>query len=369
MGMSRKVRFGRWEGITLLLNGICVQVFLSFPRIMAQEGATAGWLLVLYNSLLVLLIFGFMSRLTLKYEGKDLLMISQDVGGNGLRLIVGSLLFFYFSMTVPLVLREFADGMIIIALPTSPLEYVILFLLAGMVAGAYFGLESIVRFHVLVVPIIIVGLLIILFSLAPFYDFTNLYPSLGAGSYNILVNGFNRISTFSILIVLFMISPYIMGHSNFRGIGYISIIAASVVLTFTTLIYLSVIPYPISTESYIPIYQMSRLIDVPRIFERIESIFIVIWTGSVLLFLSMGFYFLVYLFNKTFNLTYYRPLIIPFAILVFHLSFLPKNHLMFHLISRYFSHYAWVVAFLLTLIVLFAGNFLGTVESKGEANK
>ncbi|WP_176431512.1 GerAB/ArcD/ProY family transporter [Anaerovirgula multivorans] len=364
--MESRLSFGRWEAITLLLNTICVQIFIDFPRVMAEEGATAGWLLVLYNSAIVFFIFSFILKLFLKFEGKDLLDISEEIGGNVLRVIVGFFIIIYFAFILSMVLREFGEGMQVIAFPESPLNFIIMLFLVGIIAGAYFGLESIARFHVLAVPIIIIGLLIILLSVTQYYNFSNLFPVMGTGSYNIFINGFHRISTFSALIILFIITPFLKTHKDLKAVGFTTIGMAAVLLTVTTIIYLVVIPYPVAVESFIPIYQVARLIDIPRIFERIESVFIVIWTGSILLYLSVAFYFLVYTFQKTFKLTYYRPLIIPFAILVFNFSLLPDNYLStVHLEAKYFSNFAWILAFGMTIILLGVGNIMKNKRQKG----
>ncbi len=357
--MENKVSFGRFEATTLLVNAICVQIFLSFPRIMAQEGATAGWILVFYNSILVLFLFILIIRLFSRFEGMDLLDISENIGGSVARILIGSLIMLYFAFITSLILREFGEGIKVVALPESPLNFVILLFMVGLVGSAYFGLESIVRFHAIIIPLIMVGLLIVLFGVSPHYNFDNLYPVLGTGAYSIFVKSIDRISTFSALIILFMITPFIKTVKNLKIVGFITITTASVFLIMATVVFLAVIPYPAALESEIPIYQMARLIDIPRIFERVESVFIIIWTAAVLLFLSAGFYFLVYVFKRTFKLTYYKPLILPFAILILSLSHLLNNDVStIHLKTKYFSHFSWIVSFGLPLLLLGASYIL-----------
>ena len=43
--MDNRVVFGRWEGISLLITMISTKAILDFPRVMAEDTGTAGWLL------------------------------------------------------------------------------------------------------------------------------------------------------------------------------------------------------------------------------------------------------------------------------------------------------------------------------------
>jgi len=137
----------------------------------------------------------------------------------------------------------------------------------------------------------------------------------------------------------------------------------------STLCFAAVYPYPIALESFLPIYQMSRLIEYGRFFQRIESIFVFAWAASALGYLSIGFFFLVYVFKLTFKLKYYRPLIIPFALIVFVLAILPKSLMTtIKLETLYFRSTAWIIPFALTpILLLIAGARLKSKKKVGGA--
>jgi hypothetical protein len=70
---------------------------------------------------------------------------------------------------------------------------------------------------------------------------------------------------------------------------------------------------------------MGRLINYGRFFQRVEAMFMLIWAAAALLYLSTVFYFILHIIQKTFKLKYYKPLIIPFAILILNLSLKKKK--------------------------------------------
>jgi len=61
----------------------------------------------------------------------------------------------------------------------------------------------------------------------------------------------------------------------------------------------------------------------------------------------------IYVFSKTFKLKYYRPLIIPFTLIIFSLSLIPESLMeIMYLDNKVIRYYAWIVAFGLPFVLL-----------------
>jgi len=70
-------------------------------------------------------------------------------------------------------------------------------------------------------------------------------------------------------------------------------------------------------------------------------------------FLSVGLFFLAHVFKKTFKLDYYRPVILPFAIIIFTLAILPPSHISLnYLMISLIDKYLWIVTLGLLAIVI-----------------
>ncbi len=351
--MENKMVFGKWEAITLLMNMISTKIVLNFQRKVAEDAGTAGWILTIYISILALLGFMVIEKLYTEFEGKDLLDIGEYIGGTVGRVMIGSIIFIFLVYIVTVVLREFSENLKIVTLTVSPISFVSLFFLAGMIVGAYLGLEALVRLHAIAIPVLTVTFLFISFAISQYFDISRIMPIFGTGLRNIFVSGFTKVSIFAELLILFLIVPYIRTHKNFKTVGYTSLFIAGFSLTMSSLIFLLVFPYPAAIEGFLPMYQLSRLINYGRFFQRVESVFVFTWGIVALLYLSAGFYFIVFTFKKTFNLTYYQPLIIPFAILIYTMSFLPPNlDSTVILETKYFRNTAWLVTFVMPIVIL-----------------
>jgi spore germination protein (amino acid permease) len=365
--MNNKISFGKWEAVTLLINLICTKNFLYYTRMTVEDAGTAGWILSMYISLLALIMYILIIKLFKKFEGRDILDIAEISGGKPLKIVTGlivtSILFFLSAA----VLREFSEEMKVVSLPASPLSYIMFFFIIGVILGSLLGIETIVRFHAIIVPVIATGFIAILLGVIPQMDFTNLLPVLGNGSYALFGKGFFRVSVFAELLVLFLLPPFLKDYKNVRTVGYIAIGSSSVFFISGSLAYILTFPYPSNLESFLPIYQMARLINLGRFFQRIESVFVFIWAMAAFIYLTAVFYFMVYTFAKTAGLKYVRPLILPFAVMVFSAAFIPRNLIsVINLKTQFFSKNAWLVTFVFTGLIMIIANLRQHVKKEGS---
>ncbi len=365
--MENKIVFGHWETVTLLINLICTKIFLNFPRVAAELAGNASWLLIVYLSALVLVLFFIISKLYSKFEGKDLLDIGEYAAGSAGRVFTGIVILIFLIYSISIVLREFVEDMKVISLPISPISFVLLFFISCMAIGAYIGIEAILRIHAIAVPCIAAGFLFILIAVLPSCDFTNLLPILGNGIPDITVKSSRSVAIFSEFFLLFLIVPFIKTNKNFKKAGYTALGISAFFFTSSAMLYIASIGYPTGKEVFLPIYTMSRLINFGRFFQRVEPLFLVIWSLAALLYLSTVFFFILYVFKKTFRLEYQKPLIIPFAVLIFTLSLIPQNLIAAIKLERiFFRGYAWIITFVFTILLLIIAKFFRKDVKKEE---
>lgn len=351
-------------------NAMSLPVLLNYPRSAAEMAGTAGWISSAYISVLALILFSLIMKLYKKFEGKDLLDLGEYIGGGFGRGIIGIILIVYITFITAVILREFAEDMKVVILGVSPISFVLLFFLIGMIVGAYAGVESIFRLGAVAVPLILIGYIVIIVGVAPYYKLENMMPLLGSGPYDIFVKGLPRVSAFSALIILFIYFPFIKSHNNVKQAGIWSIGFTACNLISSAMAFSLVYPFPVTKESFLPIFQLARLINYGRFFQRVESIFVLIWAMAALLYLSLHFYSILFVIKKTFRLQYYKPLIIPYAILIFSLSLLPRNLMSsIDLETEYFRNYAWLVTFGMTFALLLIALAVKKARRKGEAGK
>ncbi|NJD01960.1 MAG: spore gernimation protein [Ruminiclostridium sp.] len=357
--MEKKINIGKWEAVTILINMINTKILLNFPRKMAEEAGNAGWMLAIYICILAFAGFYIVAKLYRKFEGKDLLDIGEHIGGSMGRVAVGSIIIAFLLYIVSIYVRTFSEDMKIVALTVSPISYVTTFFIVCMVIGAWLGIEAIARYHAIVVPVIAAGYLLIIIGVAPFIEFSNLLPIFGNGAKSIFVDGALKTGIFTELIVLFLLAPFLKSRKRFESSGYTALAISSVLLVTAALVYLAVIPYPGAGEKILPIYHLARMINYGRFFQRLESVFVLIWATAGLMYVTVGLYLIAYLFKKTFGLKYHKPLIFPFAVIIFTLSLLPENLIQSNLLeTEIIREWGWILVFVMPMLLLLVGGLI-----------
>lgn len=325
MQMQNKIKFGKWEAITLLINLICTKIFLFYPRMTVEDAGTAGWIISIFSSVITFILFFIFMKLHTRFENKDIVDIAEHLGGKPLKIIIGMIIAGIALLLVIIVIREYSEDMKVISLPLSPLSFIMIFFIVGTVLGSMLGLEAIVRLNAIVVPVISVAYIVILLGVIPQMELNNIFPILGTGMRNILGNGLFRVSVFAELLAIFLLPPFLGDNKKVRGTGYIALGISSVFLLISSLAYILTFSYPSNLEPFNPIYQMARLINLGRFFQRIESMFVFIWAMAALLYITSLFYLAVYVIAKSSGLKYMRPLIMPLAVIVFSAAFLQPD--------------------------------------------
>ena len=82
----------------------------------------------------------------------------------------------------------------------------------------------------------------------------------------------------------------------------------------------------IDTNEITPLYNATRYIEFGNFFQRLESVFLLIWILSFACYLSIVSKFAMNIFKKLTNIETKKPLIDIFGILILGISLVPKNY-------------------------------------------
>ncbi len=352
-----KTVFGKKEGITALISTSTAQIFLNMPRIVAEKAGTAGWILIIYVSALSFLVFFILARLYKNFQGKDLIDLAQESLGSIGRIITGVLYFVLWIFVVSLILRQFAENFKIISLNNSPITFVIPFLITGIIAAAYMGIEALARVAALCVPIIIGALLLILVSSIPDCEFGYIFPILGNGPKAIFLEGLPLVSLYLGIPLLFFFAPFLQSYKIVKRTGITTLLLTFALFFLVTIIYQMVYPYPTSTENFLPVYQLATNISLGRFFERIEAVFILVWGMTAFLHMSLLTVVSLQIMQKTLKLNSYKPMIPSLAVILFFLALLPPSLMTtIELEIKLVRTYGLPISGGLALLILIAAN-------------
>lgn len=363
-----KIRIGYSEMTAVLVILIGMKAFIGYPRMITEHGATAGWLLPIASGALALGLWLIIARLLERFPGKPLTAITELLLGPGLGIAVNLIMFCYFLVTTGLLLRIFSESVILSLLPETPLSAIAVFYLFGAWYALYYGVEALARSSYIALVYIGIGLVMSLAALFPYYDFRMLFPVMGFGFGSFLKSSVFEISSFGEVIALaYLVSNFSSSdRAKIKKIGVWSM--GVVILLFTSMVtvYLMVLPYPTSTETFVPIYQLYRSIFLGHYVQRVEAVFVIFAAFTAIMRIAIGLFVTLQILKDTLKIPYYRPLLGLFSLLLFTIAFTPQNIVETVKLESLFSmYYGGAITFGLPLL-LCAIAFLG---GKGEKAK
>lgn len=351
-------RFGMAEAIVLLTMSSMARIFLTFPRSLVEIAGEAAWLASLAG-LVLALVQVYVLHLVLKpHPQKNILDVTEmalgRVAGTAANLVYVSL----FVLTAAIFTRTFSEALLVSALPRTPISVVTTGYVAMGLLGAYAGLEAVARSARVTYPFVVVGIAVLLLSLAPQWDFTRIFPVLGTGPVNVFLRGGAVAGVITEILLSAVIVQSFYGSGMYGKVASRAMLMGYAYLLLLELNLLMTMASGTAQEYTLPFYQLSRLIYLGRYFQRVESIFIIIWGYIGMIKVVTALYGASFTLARTFNLPDHRPLIWPLALVIFTVSLLPPDlPSTVELESILIRKYSLIPTAALPLLVLAADRF------------
>ena len=75
-----------------------------------------------------------------------------------------------------------------------------------------------------------------------------------------------------------------------------------------------------------PLYTAAAYIEFGTFFQRLDSLFLLIWTLSFTCYLSIVTKFSIYIFRKVTNIKEIKPIVYPLSFIMIGIALIPKNY-------------------------------------------
>ena len=323
--MIREGTFGPAEAVILLAISNIARFFLPYPRNLVEIAGSAAWMTLLGGLVLALAGIYVMSVILNKYPGKTIIEITEEVFGPAVGMLFNLVTVSFFLAVGTLFTREFSEAMIIAALPETPVSVISVAFLAMGLAGAYLGIEILARTSRLSYLYVLGGIVLILLAIIPQCNPDNLFPLFGKGPLPVFGAGSLSAAAITEVILAAVLVQAMGGAKQFRSIGFRAmLIAYGLGAAFLATLTMA-INYHSLTEFTLPFYKLSRLIYLGRFFQRVEAVFVIIWSVVGALKIALTLYGAAVSLARLLKLPDYRPLIWPLGLLMFMVSLLPPD--------------------------------------------
>ncbi len=334
--MHSNLKIGTWEAVATLGCISLIPILLTIPTYAVESFGTATFLHNIYTAILTLIILSIIFALYKNFSNMDIVDIAKYVGGKPLQVICGLIVILYLAITCILTFSEFTQNLQNVLFPDAPQEYISILFGIGILISVYLGARGIFRTGSIITPMIVIGFLLMFIILRSDVDITNFFPIFGNGISTFFSQGFSRIGRFEGIFFLLLIIPYV---KNYKKVGYISFFMTAFLILSIIFLLVGIIPYPSIVENYFPVFELTRLISLSRFIQRVESIFILLWILATFVYLSLSVHFIIYIFQKIFDLKYTQRLIPTFTTTVVAISATLRSFEVIIKIRKFFFEY------------------------------
>ena len=239
---------------------------------------------------------------------------------------------------------EFIVSSFLINTPISVIMASMVLLCAFAVQG---GIEVLGRLAQLFSPLFIVPIFIFVILLSPDFDVKNIFPILGEGIIPSLKGAMVPGGWYSEFFLIIFLLPFLTDVKKARKYGMLTVLAVMLTLVVVNLTVLFVLG-PTTASKVFPLMNATRYVNLGDFFENLESIAMAVWIVGAFVKISVFYYAVVLGTAQWLNLSDYRVIIWPFAIIIIEFAFwsLPS-------MAEYVSY--------LTTVLPFYGPFVQTI--------
>ncbi|WP_427337804.1 GerAB/ArcD/ProY family transporter [Caloranaerobacter sp. DY30410] len=310
----------------ILLTTIIGVGILSLPRNAAQKASTDGWILIILGGITACIFTAVSVKLVKLFTNKTIVEFGRELVTTPVSNVISIILFIHFVIFSAFEIRIFAEVVKMFLLDDTPTEIIIISMLlvsAYLVRG---GIEGLARMAELILPIVIIPVFLLLLSLIPDLDFTNLLPLFRTNPLDIIKSVHITFFSFMGYELILLISAYVKDTENLMKFNILSILIVMFVYIVFFVVSLSRFGENEVKHLLWPTLSLMKTIDLPGAFiENIEGIVMGLWVLSVFASLSPFYYSAALILCKLCRLKEHKYFVLPIMPFIYMLSLALDN--------------------------------------------
>ncbi|NMD71226.1 GerAB/ArcD/ProY family transporter [Bacillus sp. DNRA2] len=290
--ISSKEQITNSQAAVIIINYILASGILTLPRTLVEEMNTPdGWISVFLGGIVATLMGIIMVKLSQRFPVKTFYQYNQDIIGKWAGRLISLILIVYFSSLSALEIRVMGEVTSFFLLEGTPMWAIIIpFIWIGffLILG---GITSIARLFEIILPITIILFLVVSLMSLKIFELDNLRPVLGKGIIPVLKGIRTTTLAFSGTEIMLLLLAF-MEHPK-KGVKAV-FVGVSIPMVFYMTTFVMVIG-ALSTDGVVmriwPTISLIRSYELPGlIFERFESLLLVIWIMQIFSSYTITYY-------------------------------------------------------------------------------
>ena len=353
------VKIGNKEAIALLVTITFNHIILNITKSIINLTSSSSLLNILYISIIVICYTCLICYFLKKFPTCDIIDISDYLGGNVLKWIIGIAYVVYFIFWAGILLNLFSSFLQIIYFPMTKLFYIILLFLISAITACNMKHNAVYRTIFIFFPFLVVSTLILFFADIPYYEVEKIYPIFGNGIFTTFVSGLCNMFAFQVLAYIYFMPPVLKKPEELKKISITAIVLSAIFLLLSVAIIIFMFSGFVETDELMPLYSATKYIEFGSFFRKPDSIYLLTWILAFMSYLGITMKFSNNILRKVTPIQNEILLNILIAIGIFIVSLIPKNYAF----SAYLSNIVYKYSFFILVIgVSFAVLLFATAK-------
>lgn len=364
-----KSKIGTIEAIMLILIIIVTHTISSLPREILVSTKSATIINLIFVSILAILFSYLIVRLMKNFAGSDIIDISEYLGGKVFKNIIGTIFILYFLVSSSILLRNFCESIKIIYYPMTNILFILSLFVIAICCANRLDFNASLKTNLLILPLVLASIVFLFFANMNKFVPERMFPIFGDGLFNTFVIGLTNLSAFGGITFLYFLPPYLKQPEKMKKIALTSIGVSAIYLTLCVATLLFMFSFFMNTNEVTPLYNATRYIEFGSFFQRLESIFLLIWILAFSCYLSITSKFAMGIFKKLTNIETKKPLIDIFGLLILAITLVPKNYAISDKFeTEIYPYLVLGITFGLGISILILANIMKKKQKKLQQN-
>lgn len=367
--MENNYKLEKFEAISVILLIMINKLILNIPYYIVELVGSGAIVNLIYIGIIDFILVLVIIKLFNKFENSDIIDISEFLGGNKLKFVIGILCIALFFLVAFITLIDFSNVLHTIYFSNFPMIYIIFFFIFGILISNLIGFRGISRTISFIIPFAIFSVIVTFFTALGNLDIKDLTPILGESYYSNFVLGLSNCFAMYIIVYFYFFKPLLKDSSNYKKVSLISYVISFILLILTIIPMLTLFNTSTTSEPINSLFLLSRQIELGRFLQRVDAVFIFLWIFAIFAYLSFIVFLINRIFKKLIPVCDEKMFSYSTCSILFGISLIPLNISHIHFIEDILYRYIIIgFTFVIGILILLLANFKKRKEHK-QSNK
>lgn len=315
------------QAVMFMTNFILGAGILILPRVVTEKVQTPdSWISVIISGILISIVALILVQLCKRYPNDSFFQFNQKIIGKWLGIPISIVVIIYYIILSAFEVRAMAETTRLFLLQGTPTWAIIFpFLWIGLYI-VHGGVNPIARLLEIIFPITVLCFLLVIFLGYGIIDFDNLRPVLGNGIKPVIKGVFTTSLSFSGYEVILFIFMFMSYKNKGSQVVLIGIGTTFVFYAITLVAVIGAFSVPGVILQTWPVLTYVRSYEIPGlIFERFDSILLVIWIMQIFTTYIIAFYIAAQGMSHIFKKRSINPFIFWMTPFIYIIAMIPRN--------------------------------------------